>query len=173
MRGFGIGLRSVRSLRRMSQREVARHVLGDVAERKIIDFANYMSRVERETRDARNPSLLLVEQYADALGLTLVGMLTEIEIIVAGITKPAARSRNLPLTPDATQAISSLAHSKQGDPDGSGPVSADVYRKDMERFRTTLASIEAQLRLERERVARLASRVDRPAPPRRKRAARG
>lgn len=168
MRGFGIGLRAVRSARRITQREIARAVLGDVDDRKIADFANYMSRVERETRDARNPSLLLLEQYAQWMDLTLSAMFAEIEGIAARLQDTQLRNPVLKsVTPRPM--MSPIG----GRDEQSSPVSAASYREDMARLRASVTSIESELARERQRVKRLADRLERSTAPRRKKSARG
>ena len=175
MRGFGIGLRAARSSRRVTQREIARIVLGDADERKIADFANYMSRVERETRDARNPSLSLLEQYADGLGIRLSTMFSEIEAVAdrLNVNRRETVLQSVGNTPIVFSPQEPQQHAVAGRGNGSGSVPTTVYQQDIARLQSSISAIEAELRRERERVARLAASIERPANPRRKRTGRG
>lgn len=169
MRGFGLGLRALRAARRLTQRDIARTVLGDVDDRRVADFANYMSRVERETGDARNPSLLLLEQYAQGLGLTLSAMFGEIEAIASQLQPSHLKSVPGPSMIDP-RASSTPARGAFSDESRRSAISAAVRLDDIQRISARFAALEADLARERETVKRLAARVDRSAEAVRKRA---
>jgi transcriptional regulator with XRE-family HTH domain len=72
---FGKRVRAVREAHELQQMTIARKVTD--SDKAAKSFSNYLSRIERG--DETNPSLLLLEQIATGMGLTLSTFFAQIE----------------------------------------------------------------------------------------------